>query len=545
MAKHPQYNIEEYTKWRLTFEGGQAFINAYLKKLSKRESDDDFKDRLAITYNPAFAKSAVLEIKDAIFQRMADVKRVGTESYETRVAGGDGGVDNCASNMNYFIGQCILPELLSMKKVGVFVDMPRLPEGNLSLADVKGKNPYLYTYSAEQILNWNYGIDGTYDAVSLEDTEIIYENRMPVGSIKIQKDIIKLEDGRTLIQIKRPEGENEEYYLKVYPFVCFEISDSLLADVANYQIAYLNIASSDVAFITKGNFPFYTEQYDPASEGNVYTRDSSIDPTDKKKEIQIGVAQGRRFPKSVERPAFIHPSPEPLLASMKKQEQMKEEVRHLVHLTTKNLSPSMASAESKSKDDRTLEASLSNIGLVLEKGENQIATIWKAYEGQNILTYVKYPERYSLKSEADRKAEGDTLKGLMESVPSLTYRKQIAKKIADITLGPTVSDAELKKIFKEIDDAPIVVTDVDKMQKDVELGILDADTAAKGRMYPEGTAEKAAKEHAEKLARIAASQSEVIQGVNQDKQAAKDSKTASQDRTNNPEPGNKTRGEGK
>ena len=43
------------------------------------------------------------------------------------------------------------------------------------------------------------------------------------------------------------------------PFVMLELYDSLLADVADYQIALMNLSSSDIAYALKSNFPFYTQ----------------------------------------------------------------------------------------------------------------------------------------------------------------------------------------------------------------------------------------------------------------------------------------------
>jgi hypothetical protein len=48
--------------------------------------------------------------------------------------------------------------------------------------------------------------------------------------------------------------------------VVFNISDSLLADAADYQIALLNLNSADLGFALKANYPVYTEQVDWRSE---------------------------------------------------------------------------------------------------------------------------------------------------------------------------------------------------------------------------------------------------------------------------------------
>ena len=121
--RHPKYNDKEFKKWRLTYKGGDSFINEYLKRFSSRETDVDFTLRKQVTYLPAFAKGAVNDVKNAIFQRTSDVVRTGGSiSYQKAITGLIGGVDLNSSGMNEFIGNAILPELLPLSKDGVYID---------------------------------------------------------------------------------------------------------------------------------------------------------------------------------------------------------------------------------------------------------------------------------------------------------------------------------------------------------------------------------------------------------------------------------------
>ena len=153
--RHPKYqaSVAAWAKWRLVYEAGDEFIETYLKKFSKRESDAEFEERKDVSYNAAFAKDAVNEVKDSIFQRISDVTREGgTQSFLDAVKGLNFGVDRKGSTMNSFIGRNVLPELLSMGQVGIFVDMPLLEGPTLSQ---KGNSrPYIYHYKTEDILNW-------------------------------------------------------------------------------------------------------------------------------------------------------------------------------------------------------------------------------------------------------------------------------------------------------------------------------------------------------------------------------------------------------
>ena len=80
-----------------------------------------------------------------------------------------------------------------------------------------------------------------------------------------------------------------------------------------------------------------------------------------------------------------------------------------------------ASAESKVLDNQGLEAGLSYIGLVLENGERLIRSIGRPTRASNVagrqVANIKYPDRYSLKTDEDRIDESTKLSKLMNTVP--------------------------------------------------------------------------------------------------------------------------------
>src|SRR5260221_654273 len=138
---HPQYSDSflDFYLWRLSYFAGRRFITEYTQKLSERESDKDFLTRLLITYAPSFAKTAINEVKNKLFQRFIDISREGgTTTYQEGVRGGKYGVDLVGSTMDAFLGRKILPELLIMKKVGI-IFRPR----KASIVDPTRTTPYL------------------------------------------------------------------------------------------------------------------------------------------------------------------------------------------------------------------------------------------------------------------------------------------------------------------------------------------------------------------------------------------------------------------
>jgi len=528
--RHPLYELfyDSWRKWRLTFEAGDEFIRVYLKQYSKNETNEEFKMRREITYCPAFAKAAVIEVRNSIYQRLSDITRAGgSKSYRDAVIGKEGGVDLLGSSMNTFMGVEVLEELLVMSRVGVYVDMPQ--KRGETMATNQGIRPYLYCYKVEDIRSWDDDESSSpneYRAVLLRDR--LYEKddelQLPCSSYTIRYRYY-WKDAHNQIFVQFYDADGNETGPTIHlegitriPFVTLDLNSSLMTDICNYQIALLNLASTDMAYATSANFPFYTEQYNELADPQ-YTKNQgavTVDNltggvietpksnTDGSTEVKVGVNRGRRYPSKLDRPGFISPSTEPMQVSMEKQEQLKLDIRLLINLAIANIQPKMASAESKKVDVRGLESGLSYVGLVMEDGERRIADIWHEYENvSSIDREVKYPDKYSLRNQADVFEEIDQLKKNMTSTPSIGYKRTLAKRIAELLIGQRVTPDELRKIYKEIDNADVVDVLIEKLEKDVELGYLSRALAAKLRGYPEKDLAVADEEH---IARIKAIQ---------------------------------------
>lgn len=506
---NPDYFDLDWQLWRNVYTSGRHFVDTYLEHFNTRETRTQFEQRRKLTPCPAYAKSAIMEVVNNIFQRMPDITRIdGSSSYMNCLDGLEGGVDLIGSSMNYFIGMSILPELLVMRKVGVYIDMP--DADGLTLLDVKTNNirPYLYSYCAEEIVNWQLDFNNNmneFSSVLLREDYPVLDSIWGLPSHYVQRYRFMFigDDGFVHIRYHDNDGEliEDEVILKInkIPFVIFEIPHSLLSDAARYQVAILNMNSSDINYCLYSNFPFYTEQQDNRAS-SAFTKDSP-DAT-----IKTGLSTGRGYPIGTERPEFIAPPTEPLKASMAKQDQLELAIRKLINLAIIQLGQVQASAESKQLDSQGLEAGLSAIGIALERGERKIAEYWAMYENSSVAT-VHYPLRYSLKSDSERRSEATDLTKLAQQFPSQTMRKEVVKLAARTLIGPKVSKLTLMTIEDEIDSSEIVVTDPTEIVELVTAGILDKKNAAKALILPENAVELANTEHAQRLAIISQSQS--------------------------------------
>lgn len=528
---------------------------------------------------------AINEIRNAVCQRMPDVVRESTIiSYNNAIAGVNGGINMMGSSMNLFMGDKVLPELLSLGKIGVFVDMPSMI--GPTIADKGADRPYLYAYKAEQIRTWTYDTrqPDKLLAVLLEDANYVYDDRtgLTMGTDIVYRHLW-IENGRVNVQFYDSNGdiklvEPTILDLEQIPFVILELPDSLLIDVADYQIALLNLESSDLAYILKSNYPFYTEQFDPRSESPyikqpginsqiVYEDHNDIEVKgivnkityDNVQEIETGSAAGRRYPINTERPGFINPSSEPLTISMAKSDQLKRDIRLLVNLAVSDLGRNNSTSGSYS----SLEAGLAIIGLKCETLERRIGELWSMYEGYQNPPHISYPTSYSLKTDKERLEEAKELEDHIDKIPSKTYQKEVAKQIAEITIGHKIPSYILQKIKQEIDDAAVVVTNPDVINTDIDNGLVSNKTASIARGYAPGEVDQAAKDHEARILRIALAQSRgggagseanIIQDgdargvpdLSTDKKAAEHEKKESLDKTLEEKPGQpKIRGEGK
>ena len=522
---HPTYTkmYRDWVKFKKVMAGGQEFIEAALKKYSALESDADLILRQNSAFSPSASKSAILEIRNAIFSRLHDVKRLGgTDSYKQAVKGLGPGVDGEGSSMSTVIGLEIVEDLLAFGKVGVYIDR----ESVTNIPDARSKWPYIYPYGALDIWNWNTDRKGVIKDLALIDDLEIKDGNFVTGVVKILRILHLNSAGDVEVTFERhpgvliegtPPTDDGELDLPLsatltqlhrIPFHQFKIRQSLLADIADHQIALLNLASSDLGHAIRGNISFYTEQRDLANEqGSQYLRNPDENATDtppieEDAVARTGTTVGRIYGKDLDRPGFIGPPTDNLVASRAFSQDIKEEVRALIGLALTSIKPMRESAESKDKDSSGREAALLAIASTLQDGETEIAKIWALYERKDPDIEVKYPKTFKILSEEERLDLSKKMREEMDKIPSKTYQKEIAKKVANAMVEGETTDESLETIHKEIDDAVVVVTDPETIAQDIESGLVGVQMASEARGYPPGETENAKMDHSDKLIRI-------------------------------------------
>ncbi len=534
-ARHPLYSQEAalWTKWRLCYEGSDTFREAYLYPYSKREDTVDFANRKKITYIPGHSRSVINIIRNGLAVRLPDVIRKGSEDYLKAMSSD---VDGFSSSMTTFVALEITPLLLVQGKRFVVVDAPPTKEG-ATKADDRGE-PYLYTLDAEDVLSWSYRDGGGFKAIliklskDIEDKEtgLVVENQV------VYRFMRYLEQGESftgecgmdfagpgvLIQTLDEEGKllknssgDQCQFLQIdaIPVAEFSLVASLMAEIADHQIALLNLASTDMDFVWRGNFPLYTEQQ-PKKTGSIRPRGTkrrkADDDTDSEDPLaggdpgtgrnstqrRTGIGKGIGYAEGMERPGFVAPETGNLTVSMQKQESIAKEIRILVDLALVSLSVQALEQSGKSKEaDRVgEEAGLAYIGQALETGEREVAKYWHMMAGEEgVDIEVNYPENYSIATPSERREAASQLRALHSTVRSDTFQKIIDKRIAEILLKGITDADEIAKVLAEIDEGAFLDDDkarAEVIQKDVVAKILSRGTAAELRGYGDDEAEK-------------------------------------------------------
>jgi hypothetical protein len=527
--------------WRDCYYGGIDFAYRHLHKFTTRESDPDFYNRRQITPIPSFAKTAINEVRNSIFNRMSDtIRRNGSEVFQSAASGLSGGVDLRGSSMNFFMGKTVLTELLVMGQVGIYVDMP--PVNGPTLADTLGSRPYLYKYDVEDILSWSVSSPSNpseFKALLLRDRGVDYhvDNllgvTLPIGSYERFRLVwLDPASGHVMVRFLNTAAEPIdpmsglptldppiELALTRIPFVMIDSGESLMKDVANHQIALLNLGSSDVSYALKANFPFYTEQQDLRAIGDHLKMGASPDGTAQSggqgssdKELTLSATQGRAYDLKAERPGFIHPSPEPLRASIELQQKLEDDIRKLVHLSMSNKTGRAVAAEVKDMVQQGLEAGLAYVGSVLETAERKIADYWACYEEnkpeKRRIAHVKYPTRYALSKTMDRVSEAAKLSDLITKVPGRIAKRELAKDLVTTLLGARIPEDQLQAIYADIDTCDYTTSDPETIIQAAINGLVGEQTASIALGFNDDEYLVAREDHQNRIERIAKAQTQ-------------------------------------
>ena len=130
-------------------------------------------------------------------------------------------------------------------------------------------------------------------------------------------------------------------------------------------------------------------------------------------------------------------------------------------------------------------------------------------ESRRKIATIKYPDRYSLKTDQDRIDEATALSKLMSTVPGQTIKREISKSITQALLGGKVSVETIMMVNQEIDESVYTTSDPTTILAAVEAGLCGEQTGSMALGFGKEEHIQAKKDHAERAARVAQAQASV------------------------------------
>ncbi len=131
----------------------------------------------------------------------------------------------------------------------------------------------------------------------------------------------------------------------------------------------------------------------------------------------------------------------------------------------------------------------------------------------------------------------ELLSKIRADIPSLTLKKELTKDMVDTILSQKTSAETIAKIKKEIDDAPVIVVNADKIIADFEAGLVSTKTASIASGYGEDEWEQAQADKQKRLNDLLASQAAfgrkgIDNASQQDNLGARGAASSPEDKTN-------------
>lgn len=533
-ATHPEFKKlnGDWAMWRLAYEGGPEFIAACLKRYSRRENFLDYRDRLELAFNSAHVTKALNRYRNAILSAMHEVKREGDKRYLDMC---NTNVDLKNNSMTAFMGLQFLPLLMAQGKRFICVDAP--PKDDAETKDEEPGNPWVWAVNCENVRSWSYDAKGQLKAIAIlesidsvdEETQLVNGSSQRTRYYRMVDANFKLtpDKGSTFKSVQGPgvllrflDNEDKDILqpivldLSRIPVIESRMVQALCKDIAGHAKALVNLNSTDMNFLFRGNFPIFTKQrgnggngIKPVNKHNAIqpgreteTMDRTVDGEDNRPSTESGTNKGQYYEMKAERPGFISPGTENVKVSMDKQAKITDDIDELLDLSLASQAKGklMQSGSSKKADRVDLDAGLGYVGQLMETAEREVAEVVHEFMGSTAKPLVKYPTTYSIKTEEERVSDAKDLFAVASEPNEPTAQAELHKRGIELMLGTVVDsdtmDTILSAVDKKVADGEWFDLNAARalaVQADIAAGIGSKEGSCARRWLPEGEAAEA------------------------------------------------------
>ncbi len=423
---------DSYEFLRAAYEGGARFLSQHLAKFSPRETDADYKRRLASAVYPNLVRSVLRLYRDHVFKLGDAIARdVTHDGYKLWLDD----VDRTGRSANDFWGRIGQREML-YGWMGVLVDMPAAPDigRETTRADMAelDMTPYLVPFTPSEIVDWSVDAWGHLNWVHLLGSEV----EDPDPAAKREDTTLHRLYTRERWAVYNDEGveiDGADHTVGEVPFVVVQfepseehafIGTSFMDDYARLNRELANSISMRADFLNKNALQLLTIQI------------PSVDDEDDKPDLALRNLLEYAGDTT---PSFIGPNVAGAEYMFRHDDALRTAMYQMAMLHDKNIEGASAQAQSgiaKVIDFEQTNTALTAFADGLQEAETRVSRLWFKWQGiewKDDWT-IDYPDSFNVRSLAD---ELELAHGVREAYgdasPTMTaaYLRQLVNRLID------------------------------------------------------------------------------------------------------------------
>ena len=255
-ARHPEYTekVLQWDKYKLAYLANDEYYTTTVDKFSSKEPEKQYNTRVKRAYNALPCKGYISKLQNMTFRKRFDYKYKASDTEIDQLV--QTNVDGKGTSLfNFHVGT-VLKWLATYGEYYIYTAMPSF-EGELTREQQQqaGIFPYLVGVHPQNVVAWRYK-----EGSQSEFAQLL----MKTTDQKIDKfgftqfDTVFMLYTEDMIYKYDTQGEILEEYTNTIGKVAFSkisIGESFLSDIVRIAAAAVNLASGNLNFLEKSNFP--------------------------------------------------------------------------------------------------------------------------------------------------------------------------------------------------------------------------------------------------------------------------------------------------
>jgi len=269
---HAEYEdkLATWERYRLAYLANDEYYNTTINAFSSKEGSTQLAERKRQAYNALPVKNYISALQNHTWRKRFDYEYEANNQLVDDIL--QRNADGKFNSIFHFHANDILKWLPTYDTVWIYTAQHSF-QGEITLAQQReqGLNPYFVLVSPENITNWKLKEDSQteFSQVMMKTWEEV-EDEYGFAAFQMRYLVFR-ED--VIIKFDE-EGEEVERYdneIGKVPFVRLTIDESFISDIVRIAAAAVNLASGNLNFLNKSNFPILTQKgQEPLENFNAY-----------------------------------------------------------------------------------------------------------------------------------------------------------------------------------------------------------------------------------------------------------------------------------